>query len=693
MSLTSYDMPRNSAVHNSTPAQWKRVTKQTPCEVCRAKKLCEYTDDGWLHCFDDTAARARGGRPWDKRQGGYLIKPDERPRAMRLLPSQAELTPVVPPDPEPPRAIPSADADTRDAVYTSLLELCPLTTKHGRLLTGPEHGLTPEQARRYGTLQSNTQGVCATLEQRHGRDVLLGVPGFIEKDGRIEARGAGIILPTRDVRGRIAAIDVRREHPEDGQAKYFKLSNGSAGGPSSGTPAHVARPRELRDARTVYVTEGVKKADVAADALGCVVIGVVGHGTWRHALSALDELAEAGASECIIALDRDTNPKTVEKVDDSRRQLAAATVELGYAVRLAVWDAATAKGLDDLVQAGLTPMRERYRPLLADGEAHAQLAAQYETVRAREADVSRLMTMPHMKPTDKAVVHAVWNVTGQYPSACGEELPPLIQLSREYLAGQAGVSAGTVGNGLPDLAKVGIIRRELRYDPETKQSMLWLGAGRLPETPWTKEELQTPSRAKDRERKVCPSCGSSHLAVRSYTCEDCNAVCTPEEASDAGEAAARAAHIAEREQDARKQEGGDAGEAAATVDTALDIQGRVIDVATGEILSDGHATPLRADSEAWDCDAADALIEWAIAKIADSYDEEQGLPPGDAAIQERIDDAYSRHDMEGLTRQVKGLLALYGIREEQPRRCPCGRRGQTDCAGECPFNSVSEMLS
>ena len=672
MSVTSYDTSRKVVTHNSTPAQWKRVTKHTPCEVCGAKKLCEYTDDGWLHCFDDTAARARGGRPWDKRQGGYLISPDNRPaRTLSLLLSQPALTPlaVAPPALEPPRAVPSADADTLHAVYTSLLELCPLMKAHGELLTGAAHGLTVEQARRYGTLPRDARKVCAALEERHGRATLLGVPGFVETDGRLVVRGAGIIMPTRDVQGRIVAIDVRREKVEPGQAKYFKLSSGTAGGASSGTPAHVARPRELRDARTVYVTEGVKKADVAADALSGVVVGVVGHSTWRHALPALDELAEAGATECVIALDRDTNPQTAEKVNASRRQLAAAAVELGYAVRLAVWDAAAAKGLDDLVQAGLTPMRERYRPLLADGEAHAQLAAQYETVRAREADVSRLMTMPHMKPTDKAVVHAIWNVTGQYPSAYGEEPPPLIQLSRDYIASQAGVSAGTAGNVLPDLAELGIIRRELRYDSETKQSMLWLGAGRLPETPWTKEELQTPSRAKDRERKVCPNCGSSHLAVRHYICEDCNALCTPEEASDAGAAAREAEEIEE----AKRAEAGlnsvDTLDSAVSSVPMVFTEGRAVDPATGEILEHAPTPPLPACPPLtcsptplpWDEEKADALIRAMIADCAEAYNGSSGGRPGEDAVNERVDVAYERHDMDALVRQVNALRALYGV--------------------------------
>jgi len=601
MTIAPYDTSRKVATHNDARASWKRVTPHTPCTICGAKKYCEYTDDGAFHCMNEEAARARGGHPYNYRGGGFLITADKRrPQTVRLVPSQPEPTPIVV-TPEPERA---NDVDTLHAVYTSLFELCKLSQPHGEVLTGPGHDLTREQALRYRTLPRDSREVCVKLEQRHGRATVMSVPGFIEKDGRIEARGAGMIMPTRDTRGRIVAVDVRRERTEPGQAKYFKLSSGTVGGPSSGTPAHVAQPSALRDARTVYVTEGVKKADVAADALGCVVIGLVGHTTWRQSVDALDELAEGGATECIIALDRDSNLKTVAEVDRSRRQLAAAAAEMGYAVRLAVWDAAAAKGLDDLLQAGLTPLRERYRPVLAEGEAHAQLAAQCKTLQAKHDAVTRLMTTPHMKPTDKAVAHTVWTLTNQYPDACGDEPPPLIRLDRDYIARQAGVSESTVTKALPDVAALGIIRREVHRDPLTGLGELWVGGGRFPETPWTKDDLQTAGRAKDRARKVCPNCGSTHLAVRSYVCEDCNTVCTAEEASDAGEVAARTAYVAEREQFTREDADGERREddelpESATADeapgqTTVDARGRVIDMETGEILHSAPAMPAAA---------------------------------------------------------------------------------------------------
>ena len=686
MSVAAYDTPRNSAVHNGTRAPWKRASTHAPCAICGAKKYCESKDDGTIHCMSEGAAREPGARPCSSRGGGYIISPAtdlaRSPRVLPLLPTKkrAATTPTS-------ATAREADAETKHAVYTGLMELCPLMPEHGALLTGPGHGLTADQARRYGTLPGDSRAKCATLVQRHGRDAILSVPGFVEKDGRIVARGAGIILPTRDAQGRIVAIDVRREQPKPGEAKYFKLSSGKVGGASSGTPAHVARPAELRNDRTVYVAEGVKKADVAADALGCVVIGVVGHSTWDRALAILDELAEAGAVECVIALDRDTKPETAAAVDRSRQQLAARAAALGYAVRVAAWDGATAKGLDDVLQAGITPLRTRYRPVQGvqgdgDGEdALATLRAQHETLQNREADVARLLTSA-LRPTDKMLTYAVWNITGQYPSTCNtlDEQPPLVRLDREYIAGQAGVSVATVSKGLPDMADLGIIRREVRFSPETG-GQLWVGAGQFPEKPWTKDEVQTPARAKDRARKVCPKCGSTHLAAIAYFCEDCNTECTAAEAASAGLDAATAEGAA--------AEATTETEVGSTTITTLD--GRLVDAETGEILADADVTtgdaaaPLAdvqgrvgLDSEVSTVDAVsrdadviavepasdvpDAAFETAyrsalaaMAAVADT------LLPGDEEAQEPIERAWECHDWPAFVQALHEWCALYGV--------------------------------
>jgi len=705
MSVAAYDTPRNSAAYNDTRAPWKRVTPHAPCEVCGAKKYCEYTDGGVFHCMNEDAARARGGRPYNYRGGGFLITADERrPQTIRPVPSQPELAQIAAtPVPEPERVSDVADVDTLHAVYTSLLELCPLVKAHRALLTGDGHGLTIDQARRYGTLPRDARAVCAELEQRHGRDTLLSVPGFTQKDGRIEARGAGIIMPTRDTHGRIVAIDVRRERAEVGEAKYFKLSCGSIGGPNAGTPPHIAQPSELRDARTVYVTEGVKKSDVAADALGCVVIGVAGHNTWSRAVPLLDELAEGGADVCIIALDRDSKPETVAAVDATRRKLAAAVAAMGYAVRLSVWDAATAKGLDDLLQAGLSPMREVYRPEVGHSDEYAQLKAENEELRAYKDHTIQLLTQKDMRPALKVIAFSTWHVARQLPGLRGDALPEPRPVYRARIAELSGVSEGTVSDGLRHLKALGIVQHRTKTDPQTKITELFVGAGQWPETPWTAEELDSPRHAKDRARKVCRTCGSAHLKVHSYECEDCGAISTVEQASDAGEAAARAAHVAERERfmredaDGERQDDDELPESATAAEapgqTTVDARGRVIDVATGEVLHSAPATPPVSDEpQEWDEDRAVALYQHMAAAISPVY-EEGGERPGQAVVHERLDAAWDAHEWDLFARNVNAMLALYDVHDEPPRRCSCGRMAHTACAGECPFNGVSEVLS
>lgn len=627
---------------------------------------------------------------------------------MRVLPSRPEQTPrAATPRPEPARSVEKADADTLDAVYTSLFELCPLGKAHGELLTGPGHGLTRAQALRYRTLPSDTRDICDKLVSQYGRETVLRVPGFIEKGGRVvtPAHLAGIIMPTHDTSGHIVAVDVRVDDAADG-GKYRKLSG--CGGASCGTPVHVARPAELRDARTVWVTEGNKKCDVAADALGCVVLGLAGVGTWRNALATLDELADEGegVTTCVIAFDRDSKPETAATVDSVRQQLAAEVNAMGYAVRVAEWDASAAKGIDDLLHASLTPMIQRYRPELDHSDEYAQLKAENGELRAFKEHTTQLLTLKDMRPALKVIAFNAWNQARQLPGFCGDALPEPRHAYRARIAEQSGVSEGTVSDGLRHLKALGIVQHRTKTDPQTKITDLYVGAGQWPETPWTAEELDSPRHAKDRARKVCKKCGSAHLKVHSYECEDCGAISTVEQASDAGEAAARAAHVAERERFMREDADGERQDAAGVaaveaatltatqeVQTATDAQGRVIDVETGEILHSAPATSPDSDEpQEWDEDRAVALYQHMAAAISPVY-EEGGERPGQAVVHERLDAAWEAHEWEPFERTINGMLAIYDVHDEPPRRCPCGRMEHTSCAGECPFNGVSEVLS
>jgi hypothetical protein len=102
----------------------------------------------------------------------------------------------------------------------------------------------------------------------------------------------------------------------------------------------------------IILTEGGKKT-LAAVGQGYVAIG--GYGC--HCLAGNDGINPdllpyaVPGREFVIALDRDIKPKTVRVVNAAIRRLGKLLTDRGCVVRVAVWDARVAKGLDDLLVA------------------------------------------------------------------------------------------------------------------------------------------------------------------------------------------------------------------------------------------------------------------------------------------------------------------------------------------------------
>jgi hypothetical protein len=312
----------------------------------------------------------------------------------------------------------AADLDTRDAIYSDLFALCPPTPEHQALLGAPPHGLRADQVARFGYGSLPTDATARThianeLARRHGRAAMLTTPGVVtDESGRLSIRGAGPIMATRDLHGRIVAIDVRRSVvTEERPNKYYKLSSRTdeiPDGPSPGTPAHWREPWELRDPTTIVLTEGIKKGDVAADLLGVRTLALAGVGCTDDAIAVLKELADGQCppARIIVALDRDDPEKGegaakgrgVRDTEAARQRLAAAAHRLGYAVDIAWWDHREAKGVDDLLLAEGSYDLVRYRPDVdaasstpsEESPAMAEMIrAQAETIRVQRDALQR----------------------------------------------------------------------------------------------------------------------------------------------------------------------------------------------------------------------------------------------------------------------------------------------------------------
>ena len=313
---------------------WVRVSRRHPCPICGKPDWCTVSADGLAIC----CMRTPGERLL--RNGGWLYRP-----ARGALAWTTGETPAA------SGAI-RAPAAVVDQVYRALLaelELSPADRAH---LLGPRRGLSPEAIARNGYRslpRAGRSALCRLLRTRLG-PTLLGVPGFYLASGRSGpyltlAGPAGLLIPVRDVAGRIVGAQIRSAGR--GRRRYRWLSSaGRPQGVGSGSPVHVARPADLWN-RRLWITEGPLKADIAAEYLGAVVLGIAGTSAWRSA-GTLEVVAALRPPVVSIAFDEDGRPTTARHAAD----LATALAEAGFRVRLAHWDPARGKGIDDLLVAG-----------------------------------------------------------------------------------------------------------------------------------------------------------------------------------------------------------------------------------------------------------------------------------------------------------------------------------------------------
>lgn len=511
----------------------RRVSRREPCPICGKPDYCEVRGDGAVHCMrtaSDVPGRARGGGWWHHPPAG------EAP-AQPLAAAVATIVHAVPAPAKPGRA----GADTLDAVYRPLLAACPLSAADLAYLDAcgvPEAALAG-----YGTLppRAQQQHVLDGLLACYPRATLLTVPGIVERDGRLQLTvGGGLLVAVRDLGGQITALTVRQVNT-DGKKRYVWLSGG--GGPESGSPAHVALPAGA-PSHTVLVTEGVKKAEIAAAHLGYPAIGLAGHGVQVAGLATLERLAEQGALCVLVAFDEDATPGTAALVDASRRKLAAAALAMGLAVRYARWDGALGKGIDDLLVGGHRPRLDvvtavpaeddpggagRGRPLNRD-----EKAARYDVLK--NIIWSRDLSNPEepaaaADPGQKLALMLSYEFGG-YPgnaaAAKGREVPLGV------MATCSGMSRQTFTTKLESLDKAGLVHRDAV--PVTTEAGQRHTATHL--TPLRRlgfnEKLPIPerklvAREEAAKRRQCLACGSEAVRVEPVqmeriTCTSCGAV-------------------------------------------------------------------------------------------------------------------------------------------------------------------------
>ena len=313
---------------------WIEVDKYNPCPICGKPDWCGRTADGELA----VCMRTENERPLEN--GGWLYLLTDN-----YTPSQ----PITPTPPEQ-RVKPAV----LDEVYNAMLKYLSLSSKHRQELTSPKRGMTIEQIRhrKYKSLTADRMFVDNLVQVCK----LEGVPGFY-LNGRWTLAGTnGLLIPVRDVYGRIVGFQVKPDDKEMSsprgigkdsiqRGKYLWLSSrGKSGGTGSGSPSHLAIPMELKGDR-LWITEGPLKADIACELLNEHVIGVPGVSAWRKCIYMLDKLKPSVA---VLAYDMDIYCN--EHVKVQCRYLSAAIAAKGYEVSVGLWDKEY-KGIDDVLLA------------------------------------------------------------------------------------------------------------------------------------------------------------------------------------------------------------------------------------------------------------------------------------------------------------------------------------------------------
>ncbi len=197
---------------------------------------------------------------------------------------------------------PITDIDTRHATYTALLEMLTLASDHYQNLKS--RGLSDDviKQNQYRTMPVvGFSGIAKTL-LRDGH-YLAGVPGFY-KDGSdnwtLAGIKRGILLPARDMEGRIQAIHVRLDDDSDGKFRWLSSVDRKMGC-SAGSPVHIAG----MVSETATLIEGVLKADIVNSLTEKCMISVQGVTALSTLDTALESMRRRGLKRVMTGFDMD----------------------------------------------------------------------------------------------------------------------------------------------------------------------------------------------------------------------------------------------------------------------------------------------------------------------------------------------------------------------------------------------------
>ena len=241
--------------------------------------------------------------------------------------------------------------------YTMLFEMLSLSNKHRQHLRSPKRGLTDEQINSLGYKSTPPAFLCRSLtEQLLAKGCTVqGVPGFYQLENgdwsvKFTKRTSGILITARGIDGLIHGVQIlldvpikdKNDPPEKTGSKYIWLSSSTKRmGVTSGSPVHfVGNPF----ARTVYVTEGLLKADIAHLLMNRSFVAIAGANNVSQLKLLFALLAQNGTELIVEAHDMDKYRN--EAISKGASKIYLIAREYGMNCRRLTWNP-NYKGVDD----------------------------------------------------------------------------------------------------------------------------------------------------------------------------------------------------------------------------------------------------------------------------------------------------------------------------------------------------------
>lgn len=248
-----------------------------------------------------------------------------------------------------------ADIQTIHNTYYELLNMLTLSKIHREHLKNVR-GLSNEQIDELQYKSTPPFYMCQKLTERLIKKgcIVQGVPGFYKKDGywtvKFYSKTSGILIPSRNMDGFICGMQIRLDIPikdkdtdtNKSGAKYIWLSSaGKSMGVSSGSPVHFVGDIF---ARTVFITEGALKADVAHYLMNRTFVAIAGINNTTQLEAVFKALSHNGTQTIIEAADMDKYSNV--HVDKGVSKIYLLAKKYGLNFRRLTWNP-NYKGIDD----------------------------------------------------------------------------------------------------------------------------------------------------------------------------------------------------------------------------------------------------------------------------------------------------------------------------------------------------------